>query len=154
MVTIMWVRTNGYSCHSICTCLIVNLAHLLYQMVLDSLINWTWNWKLPNWSHFLSFSLLLLASFENMRIHNPLLPFMIFLIILSMVHLSCCRQLSRASTATYQESEQQSKTKSSLQFKQRFVAVSRFVELEGRKVKPEYDVSHQVVPCGPNPLHN
>lgn len=143
------VRTNGHSCNSKFICLIVNLAlssRFPYKLVLC--------WNLPSWSRFLCVSLLLLASFGNMRIHNSLLPFMIFLIILSMVHLSYCRQLSHASPATYQESEQQSKSKSSLQFKQRFVAVSRLVELEGRKVKPEYDVSHQVVPCGPNPLHN
>lgn len=89
-------------------------------------------------------SFLLLASFENMRIHNSLLPFLILLTLLSMVHLSYGRNLNIDTTTT----------ESFLQSTRRFVAVSRFVEFEGRKVKSEYDVSHRVVPCGPNPLHN
>ncbi|XWS48434.1 hypothetical protein CRYUN_Cryun13aG0076400 [Craigia yunnanensis] len=85
-----------------------------------------------------------------MRTLSPFLPLLIFAIMLATVHLSSCRQVTWAS---YQETQQQLRTKFSFSFPKHFSASSPSVS-GNQKYRAVHGVSHQLVPGGPNPLHN
>ncbi|XWS50543.1 hypothetical protein CRYUN_Cryun12cG0095800 [Craigia yunnanensis] len=59
-----------------------------------------------------------------MRTLSPFLPLLIFAIMLAIVHLSSCRQVTWAS---YQETQQKFRTKFSFSFPEHFFSSSPFV---------------------------
>ncbi|EOY23163.1 Uncharacterized protein TCM_015150, partial [Theobroma cacao] len=92
----------------------------------------------------------LFQSFQTMRTLSPFLPLLIFAIMLATVHLSSCRQVTWAS---YQETQQKLRTKFPFSFPEHFSASSPPVS-GNQKYGAIRGVSHQLVPGGPNPLHN
>ncbi|GAV81273.1 hypothetical protein CFOL_v3_24731 [Cephalotus follicularis] len=98
---------------------------------------------------FIYFSL---QSIAIMRFGNPLLPLTTFTILLITVHISTCRHVPWAGD---EQTVQKSRTKLHFSFPKQF-SDSLDLLLEDYKLKPTnlYVVSHPVVPCGPNPLHN
>ncbi|KAB2014012.1 hypothetical protein ERO13_D09G175500v2 [Gossypium hirsutum] len=79
-----------------------------------------------------------------MRTPSPFLPLLILAVMLATVHLSSCRQLTWAS---YQQTK--------FSFAHHFTS-SYYASVSGNnnKYTAAHDVSHKVVPGGPNPLHN
>ncbi|KAL7229731.1 hypothetical protein ACSBR2_008272 [Camellia fascicularis] len=88
-----------------------------------------------------------------MRIRNSSLLFHIFVIMLAiLVQLANCREINQATT---EETEQTRITAAFyFPFSRRLAATPHPTEFSTGKVGPVYIVSHQLVPGGPNPLHN
>lgn len=94
-----------------------------------------------------------LIKTQIMRIaYSPLLPLLVFsTIMLSLLHPSTCRHISRA---TYEE-ELQLNTEFSRPLPQHLPAIAHTVKFnKDDKVQKLYAASHKLVPGGPNPLHN
>ncbi|CAK9160967.1 unnamed protein product [Ilex paraguariensis] len=62
-------------------------------------------------------------------------------------HLANCRHIKLATT-------EETTTKFSFLFSRHLSSVSHFEDFSSSKVGPMHGVSHQLVPAGPNPLHN
>ncbi|XVF12476.1 hypothetical protein REPUB_Repub08aG0121700 [Reevesia pubescens] len=69
--------------------------------------------------------------------------------MLAAAHLSSCRQVTWAS---FQETQQNLRTKFSYSFTEHFSVTSSVSR--NQKYSAVHGVSHQLVPGGPNPLHN
>ncbi|KAG5230632.1 hypothetical protein OIU77_007218 [Salix suchowensis] len=83
---------------------------------------------------------------------SPLLPLLLFsTIMLSLLHPSSCRHISRAP----HEEKHQLNTEFSSPLPQHQPATAHTMKLDrDEKVKNLYAASHKLVPGGPNPLHN
>ncbi|KAI3453684.1 hypothetical protein Pfo_010347, partial [Paulownia fortunei] len=98
-----------------------------------------------------SSKLLILAKFPQiMRIHSPLIPFLLIMVILMTVsQLSSCRYIHRLSSkATLQGPTSEFHSQVSSYFSVPAPKESR------NEDKSNYTVSHRKTPGGPNPLHN
>lgn len=87
-----------------------------------------------------------------MRLQSSALQALIFITMLTTLHMVNCRFIS----TTIFEDDQATQRVLTLSLSRRLSSsISRFEELSNYKVgDPVYGVSNEVVPGGPNPLHN
>ncbi|GLT74793.1 hypothetical protein SLA2020_465680 [Shorea laevis] len=93
-----------------------------------------------------------------MTIHSPLLPvLLVFTILLSTFQPSSCRQLGETSyrdTQVTQQGLMKLRARFLMLFPEHLSATSLSAVSENKKFSSVRGVSHQLVPGGPNPLHN
>ncbi|KAG5234550.1 hypothetical protein IMY05_012G0094900 [Salix suchowensis] len=87
-----------------------------------------------------------------MKSKNSQLFFIFLTVFLVLVHGTTCRDIKRS--IRNGEAEKGSETKHSSNFLEALSAIFRASESSNNKIKEVHTVSHRLVPCGPNPLHN
>lgn len=98
------------------------------------------------------------CSLQIMTTHNPVLPVLLVVtILLSTLHSSTCRQLGETSYRKTQVAQQgliRLRARFLMLFPEHLSATSLSAVSQNEKFSSVHGVSHQLVPGGPNPLHN
>ncbi|KAH7867578.1 hypothetical protein Vadar_015516 [Vaccinium darrowii] len=79
-------------------------------------------------------------------------PLIVLIIVLALVQVSSCRQLDRYTRT--EESERRLRAKFNSAFFRYFKTIPKYQRAEDQGNYPVFTVSHRLVPCGPNALHN